>query len=75
VASIPPAKTRDENAIVERAVRRLHGQRDADPAIRENAAEFVTYLVRSGIHDEDELVELASIANGKRYDPQNGSFL
>lgn len=75
MASIPPVKTREENAIVERAVRRLYGRGGADPSIRDNAAEFVTYLVRSGIRDEDELVELAAIANGKRYDPRNGSFV
>lgn len=75
MASSPACKTHDENAIVERAVRRLYGRRHTDRHVEENAAALVTYLVRNGIHDEDDLVELAAIANGKRYDPSNGSFL
>jgi len=47
----------------------------ADRHVQENAEALVSYLVKSGIRDEDDLVELASIANGKRYDPNNGSFL
>jgi intergrase/recombinase len=70
-----PGKTREADAIVERTVRRLYGRRQEDGHFDENAAALVTYLVESGIHDEDELVELARIAHGKRYDPSNGSFL
>lgn len=70
-----PGKSNEENAIVERAIRRLYARKHADRHVQENAEAFVSYLVRSGIRDEDELVELASIANGKRYDPNNGSFL
>jgi hypothetical protein len=70
-----PGKTNEENAIVERTVRRLHGRWQDDRQVEENAAALVTLLVKSGIRDEDELVELAMIANGKRYDPANGSFL
>ncbi|NBB48287.1 hypothetical protein GVN24_08415 [Rhizobium sp. CRIBSB] len=75
MASRPPGKTSEEIAIVERAVRRIYGRRRPDSHQEENAAALVTYLVESGIRDEDELVEFARIANGKRYDPSNGSFL
>ena len=70
-----PGKTNEENAIIERTVRRLYGRWQDDRQIEENAAALLTLLVKSGIRDEDELVELAMIANGKRYDPANGSFL
>ncbi|MDQ0420572.1 hypothetical protein J2045_001596 [Peteryoungia aggregata LMG 23059] len=75
MASRPPGKTSEEIAIVERAVRRIYGRRRSDSHQEENAAALVTYLIESGIRDEDELVEFARIANGKRYDPSNGSFL
>jgi intergrase/recombinase len=75
MAPRPPGKTSEENAIVERTVRRLYGRTRTDKHVQENAEAFVSYLVKSGIRDEDELVELARIANGKRYDPNNGSFL
>lgn len=75
MASSPPGRIQDEHAIVERAVKRLYGQRPSDAQQQENAANLVTYLVKNGIRDEDELVELARIAHGKRYDPSNGSFL
>lgn len=75
MASRPPGKTPEEHAIVERAVKRLYGPRQTAGHLKENAAQFVAYLVNNGIRDEDELVELAKIANGKRYDPSNGSFL
>jgi hypothetical protein len=75
MASKPPGKNHDEHAIVERAVKRLYGRTQADAHVTENTARLVSYLVNSGIRDEDELVELAKIANGKRYDPTNGSFL
>lgn len=70
-----PGKTNEENAIVERTIRRLYGRWQDDRQIEENAADLLTLLVKSGIRDEDELVDLAMIANGKRYDPANGSFL
>ncbi|AOG12159.1 MAG: hypothetical protein KJ981_01795 [Alphaproteobacteria bacterium] len=75
MAPRPPGKSNEENAIVERAVRRLYERMHADRHVQENAEALVSYLVKSGIRDEDDLVELASIANGKRYDPNNGSFL
>lgn len=75
MASSPPGKNQEENAIVERAVRRLYGRKQTTADLEENASALVTYLVKSGFRDEDELVELAKIANGKRYDPSNGSFL
>lgn len=75
MAYVSPGKTHEDSAIVERAVRRLYGRKQEDAHLEENAAALVTYLVKSGIHDEDELVELARIAHGKRYDPSNGSFL
>ncbi len=75
MASRPPGKTSEEIAIVERAVRRICGRRRLNSHQEENAAALVTYLVKSGIRDEDEIVEFARIANGKRYDPSNGSFL
>jgi predicted glycosyl hydrolase (DUF1957 family) len=75
MASTPPGKTQDETTIVERAVRRLYERKHADSDVQKNAEAFVSYLVKSGIRNEDDLVELASIANGKRYDPSEGSFL
>lgn len=75
MAPRPPGKSNEENAIVERAVQRLYERMHADRHMQENAEALVSYLVKSGIRDEDDLVELASIANGKRYDPDNGSFL
>ncbi|MCZ8177749.1 MAG: hypothetical protein O9309_01890 [Rhizobium sp.] len=75
MASTPPGKTQDETAIVERAVRRLYERKHADRHVQKNAEAFVSYLVKSGIRNEDDLVELASIANGKRYNPSEGSFL
>ncbi|EKF61426.1 hypothetical protein QWE_02615 [Agrobacterium albertimagni AOL15] len=75
MAPRPPGKNNDEHAIVERAVRRLYERKYTDRHLKENAEALVSYLVKSGIRDEDDLVELASIANGKRYDPNNGSFL
>ncbi|MBC2772711.1 hypothetical protein H6M51_07540 [Rhizobium sp. AQ_MP] len=75
MASTPPGKTQDEHAIVERAVRRLQERNHLDRHVKKNAEAFVSYLVKSGIRNEDDLVELASIANGKRYDPRDGSFL
>ncbi len=75
MASSPPGEIQDEHAIVERAVKRLYGPRQADAHLNENTAELVAYLVNSGIRDEDDIVEFARIANGKRYDPSNGTFL
>ncbi|MCC8932929.1 hypothetical protein [Rhizobium sp. 'Codium 1'] len=79
MASSPLGKNQEdsatvERAIVERAVRRLYGRKHLDPDLEQNASALVQYLVKSGIHDEDDLVELACIANGKRYDPSSGSF-
>lgn len=63
-----------KDAIVERAIRRIHeGVGIADTRF-ENAAALVVYLYESGICDEDELVELARLADGKRYDPVTGIF-
>lgn len=79
MASSPLGKNQEdsatvERAIVERAVRRLYGRKQLNPNLEQNASALVQYLVKSGIHDEDDLVELAWIANGKRYDPSSGSF-
>ena len=62
--------------IVERAIRRIHS---GGPAVHEdvrleNAAAHVVYLFENGVDDEDELVELAMLADGKRYDPVAGVF-
>lgn len=70
-----PGKHQEECAIVERALRRLSGRKQTDKRIEANAAELVSYLLKNGVRDEDELVELARIAHGKRYDPSNGCFL
>lgn len=70
-----PDRLHDESAIVDRAVMRLYGQKRIDRQSAANAKELVSYLLKNGVRDEDELVELARIANGKRYDPSNGSFL
>jgi len=70
-----PERPHDESAIIERAVRRLYDPKQIDRQSAANAKELVSYLLNNGVRDEDELVELARIANGKRYDPSNGSFL
>lgn len=33
------------------------------------------YLYENGIHDEEDLIELALLADGKRYDPTTGTFV
>lgn len=62
--------------LVERAVSRL--SEDAPLSMAQgqkaNAAALVNYLVTSGVTNEDDLVELALLAKGKRYDPADGSF-
>ncbi|THV22445.1 hypothetical protein [Peteryoungia ipomoeae] len=75
MASTPPETSSDNHAIVKRAVMRLSGLPQSATDASENTVDLVNYLVNSGIRDEDDLVELAEIANGKRYDPANGSFL
>ena len=75
MAPRPPGKSNEEYAIVERAVRRLYDREHTDRHVQDNTEALVSYLVKSGIRDEDDIVELASIANGKRYDPNDGSFL
>lgn len=62
--------------IVERAVSRLN---DGPSTVLEgpggeNATALLFYLVENGVRDEDELVELAMIAKGKRYNPTDGTF-
>ncbi|MDH4441785.1 MAG: hypothetical protein QE284_15525 [Rhizobium sp.] len=62
--------------IVERAVTRIN---DSAAAVmegqgEENATALLRYLVENGMRDEDDLVELAVLANGKRYDPAEGTF-
>ncbi|QLF68611.1 hypothetical protein FE840_003075 [Peteryoungia desertarenae] len=63
--------------IVERAVRRINRQENLIPDMTyaENAAALLVYLYENGVHDEEELVELALMAKGKRYDPKNGNFV
>lgn len=75
MASTPPETSQERNAIVKRAVTRVYGPGHSQPDASGNTAQLVHYLVNSGIRDEDDLVEFAEIANGKRYDPKNGSFL
>jgi hypothetical protein len=75
MASRPPGKLHEESAIIERALQRLYGRMQMDKQSAANAAELVSYLLKTGVRDEDDLVELARIANGKRYDPGNGCFL
>jgi len=66
----------DKADIVERAVRRISRQENLIPDTKQtdNATALLIYLVESGVQDEDELVEFASLAKGKRYDPADGSF-
>lgn len=61
---------------VERAIRRINGiiEKNADHTRQENAAALVVYLFENGVSDEDELVELATLAEGKHYDPVAGVF-
>ena len=66
----------DAADIVERAVTRIN---DGEPAVldgpgEENATALLFYLVENGVKDEDELVELALLAKGKRYNPADGTF-
>lgn len=62
--------------VVERAIRRVGGSlRDNPHDTRvENAAALIVYLFESGVNDEEELVELAMLADGKRYNPVAGMF-
>ncbi|WP_245422649.1 hypothetical protein [Rhizobium sp. AG855] len=76
MASISRSLTTDAADIVEKAVTRIN---DGAPAIldgqgEENATALLFYLVENGVRDEDELVELTLMAEGKRYDPANGTF-
>lgn len=77
MASIPfGSSVSDKADIVERAVRRINREENLipDTAHAENAAALLTYLVEIGVDDEDELIEFAALAKGKRYDPADGSF-
>jgi hypothetical protein len=67
---------REKADIVERAVRRISRQENLilDTKQADNATALLIYLVESGVQDVDELVEFASLAKGKRYDPMDGSF-
>lgn len=62
--------------VVERAIRRVNGiiEKNADHSRQENTAALVVYLFENGVNDEDELVELATIAEGRHYDPVAGIF-
>lgn len=62
--------------IVERAIRRIQlgGIAGEKRMRRENTEALVAYLFENGVSDEDELVELAMLADGKRYDPVSGHF-
>lgn len=66
----------DHAEIVERAVTRITDEASAflEGTGEENAAALLLYLVENGVRDEDDLVELAILAEGKRYNPADGSF-
>ncbi|SMC77546.1 hypothetical protein [Rhizobium sp. RU36D] len=76
MGSSPPTIAIGKADAVERAIRRiqLRGALGSEDIRRENAADLVVYLFENGICDEDELVELAMLADGKRYDPVSGHF-
>ena len=76
MALTSPSAKADTAQIVERAVTRINGDTSAilDGAGEENTTALVLYLVENGIHDEDELVELTLLAEGKRYNPVDGTF-
>lgn len=68
-----PPKTEKE-ALVERALdllRELHGPRIADAP---HTRELIHHMIAMGIADAVELVELVSVAGGKRYDPISARF-
>ena len=77
MVSTSPGASAGKADIVERAVRRINRQENLIPDMTyaENAAALLVYLYESGVRDEDELVELALMAKGKRYDPKDGSFV
>ncbi len=66
----------DTADIVERAVSRLNDGSIAtsDSQGEKNTTALLFYLVENGVRDEDELVELAMLAKGKRYNPADGTF-
>jgi hypothetical protein len=71
-----PGNTADAADIVERAVTRINDGATAvlDGQGEKNATALLFYLVENGVRDEDELVELAMLAKGKRYNPADGTF-
>lgn len=76
MGSSPPLIAISKADIVERAIKRIKPRATIteEDTRFENAAALVVYLFESGISDEDELVELAMLADGKRYDPVAGMF-
>ncbi|KQW28097.1 hypothetical protein ASE36_16775 [Rhizobium sp. Root274] len=66
----------DAANIVERAVSRINDGASVvlEGPGQENATALLFYLVENGVRDEDELVELAMLAKGKRYNPTDGTF-
>lgn len=62
---------------VEPAIRQINRKASisSDAGRVENATAFVLYLYENGIHDEEDLIELALLAGGKRYDPTTGAFV
>ncbi|TPP07036.1 hypothetical protein [Rhizobium glycinendophyticum] len=76
MASTSQRSTAEKSVIVERAVTRISDNASAvlDGPGEENATALLLYLVENGVSDEDDLVELALLANGKRYNPNDGTF-
>jgi hypothetical protein len=76
MASRSPGFKADAADIVERAVNRLNsgGSTVLDGPGEENATALLFYLVQNGVRDEDDLVELAMLAKGMRYNPADGTF-
>jgi hypothetical protein len=65
----------DQPASVRNAVRRLLKERryGDTPDLAQNAVNLLVRLHDSGIHDEDELVELAALSGGKPLDERSGA--
>lgn len=63
-----------ERVLIARAVRRVRKVHGSWMARDPNTRELIVEAVQSGIDQEDDLVELVEIAEGKRYDKTTAKF-
>ncbi len=63
-----------ERVLIARAVRKVRKAHGSWMAREPNTRELIVEAVHSGIDQEDDLVELVEIAEGKRYDKTTATF-